>query len=168
MSHTILPLPCSQCAVFLLNSPSHLFAAAGPCSGRAVLHTGQHTFSLSYGIILPSSFTRVLSSALVCSTRPPVSVSGTAAINLKLRSFSRKHGINVFPRRGAVLSGLILQLAFIRASRNYTLSPAVPKAGTPGLLRPSFAINVSTGILTGFPSASLFSLSLGTDSPCPD
>ncbi|PQJ57590.1 hypothetical protein BTO12_09135 [Vibrio splendidus] len=45
---------------------------------------------------MPSSFTRVLSSALVFSTRPPVSVWGTIPYNLKLRGFSWKHGINDF------------------------------------------------------------------------
>lgn len=34
-------------------------------------------FSRSYGGILPSSFNTILSNALVCSTSPPVSVSGT-------------------------------------------------------------------------------------------
>ena len=34
-------------------------------------------FSRTYGSILPSSFNAVLSSALVCSTSPPVSVWGT-------------------------------------------------------------------------------------------
>ena len=38
-----------------------------------------HTFSRSYGAILPSSLTRVLSSALVYSTCLPVSVYGTVA-----------------------------------------------------------------------------------------
>ena len=56
----------------------------------------RRAFSRSYGTILPSSFTRVLSSALVFSTRPPVSVWGTVPDNLKLRGFSRKHGINDF------------------------------------------------------------------------
>jgi len=37
-------------------------------------HHQQRTFSRSYGAILPSSFTRVVSSALVFSTWPPVSV----------------------------------------------------------------------------------------------
>ena len=36
-----------------------------------------HTFSRSYGINLPSSFSRVLSSALEFSSYPPVSVCGT-------------------------------------------------------------------------------------------
>ena len=37
----------------------------------------RHTFSRSYGINLPSSFSRVLSSALEYSSRAPVSVCGT-------------------------------------------------------------------------------------------
>ena len=37
-------------------------------------------FSRSYGGILPSSFNTVLSHALVCSTSPPVSVSGTVYV----------------------------------------------------------------------------------------
>ena len=61
-----------------------------------VLHPHRRTFSRSYGAILPSSFTRVLSSALVFSTQPPVSVWGTVPSYLKLRSFSWKHGINHF------------------------------------------------------------------------
>jgi len=56
----------------------------------------RHTFSRSYGIILPSSFSRVLSSTLEFSSYPPVSVWGTATINLKLRGFSWKQGINHF------------------------------------------------------------------------
>ena len=37
----------------------------------------RHTLSRSYGVNLPSSFSTLLSSALVYSTCPPVSVSGT-------------------------------------------------------------------------------------------
>ena len=96
MSHPIRPLSCLQSAVFLLNSPSHLVTATPNCSIRKGLHCQERTFSRSYGSILPSSFTRVLSSALVFSTRPPVSVWGTMTCNLKLRGFSWKQGINDF------------------------------------------------------------------------
>ncbi|SVD40171.1 uncharacterized protein METZ01_LOCUS393025, partial [marine metagenome] len=58
----------------------------------------------SYGAILPSSFTRVLSSALGFSPRPPVSVWGTVSHNLKLRGFSWKHGIN----HSAPIKGLVI------------------------------------------------------------
>lgn len=96
MSHPIRPLSCLQSAVFLINSPSHLVTAAVISSMGKPLHQQQRTFSRSYGTILPSSFTRVLSSALVFSTRPPVSVWGTISCNLKLRGFSWKQGINGF------------------------------------------------------------------------
>lgn len=96
MSHPIRPLSCLQSAVFLLNSPSHLVTAAAISSVSKSLHQQQRTFSRSYGTILPSSFTRVLSSALVFSTRPPVSVWGTVNGNLKLRGFSWKQGISNF------------------------------------------------------------------------
>ena len=45
----------------------------------------------------------------------------------------------------------------------YTLVPARPTAGVFSLLRPSIAITVGAGILTCFPSTTLFSLALGTD-----
>jgi hypothetical protein len=87
--------------VFLINSRSGLVSAA---------HLRGRTFSRSYGTILPSSFIRVLSSALEFSSSPPVSVWGTVNTNLKLRDFSWKHGIihfsTVVPRHHAsVLNG---------------------------------------------------------------
>lgn len=57
--------------MFLLNSRLGLFTAT---SSR------RHPFSLSYGVILPSSLERVLSLPLVFSTCPPVSVSGTGTL----------------------------------------------------------------------------------------
>ena len=47
------------------------------CATPSWLPTKRSPFSRTYGSILPSSFSIVLSSALVCSTSPPVSVSGT-------------------------------------------------------------------------------------------
>jgi hypothetical protein len=58
--------------VFLVNS-RHPLACAPP----ARLPAREAPFSRSYGGNLPSSFGTVLSSASVCSTSPPVSVSGT-------------------------------------------------------------------------------------------
>ncbi|EEA84274.1 hypothetical protein CLOHIR_02086 [Peptacetobacter hiranonis DSM 13275] len=48
-----------------------------------------HPLSLSYGVILPSSLTTVLSLALGYSPHPPVSVCGTGAFKLD-RDFSRQ------------------------------------------------------------------------------
>ena len=47
----------------------------------------RHPFSRSYGVILPSSLTRVLPRALACSARLPVSVCGTGTFSLA-RGFS--------------------------------------------------------------------------------
>jgi hypothetical protein len=58
--------------VFLVNSRHPLL-----CATPHWLPNERSPFSRSYGGILPSSFNIVLSSALVCSTCPPVSVWGT-------------------------------------------------------------------------------------------
>src|SRR5690606_4481384 len=72
----------------------------------------RRTFSRSYGTILPSSFTQVLSSALGFSPHPPVLVWGTVPCYLKLRGFSWKHGINHFAPNGARhhVSGLCFRI----------------------------------------------------------
>ena len=73
----ILRLTASQRAVFLLNS-------------RLYIHCGfplrKHPFSRSYGVILPSSLTRVLSHTLGFSPRLPVSVCGTGTF-ISLEAF---------------------------------------------------------------------------------
>ncbi len=58
--------------MFLLNSRYPLL-----CATTQWLPTEWSRLSRSYASNLPSSFSIVLSSALVCSTSPPVSVSGT-------------------------------------------------------------------------------------------
>jgi hypothetical protein len=58
--------------VFLVNSRHPLL-----CAPRTWLPKPGAPFFRSYGGILPSSFNTVLSRAWVCSTSPPVSVSGT-------------------------------------------------------------------------------------------
>ena len=58
--------------MFLVNSRHPLL-----CAPRPWLPRDRAPFSRSYGGILPSSFNTVLSHAWVCSTSPPVSVSGT-------------------------------------------------------------------------------------------
>ena len=47
------------------------------CAPSTRLRAQRASLSRSYGGKLPSSFSVILSSALVCSTSPPVSVSGT-------------------------------------------------------------------------------------------
>ena len=150
----------------MINSPSHLVTATPNCSIRKGLHCQERTFSRSYGSILPSSFTRVLSSALVFSTRPPVSVWGTMTCNLKLRGFSWKQGINGFRTvvRSSRVSVLCLRICletppthFHQDNRRLAhLAFSVP-----------IAITSRAGILTCFPSTTPFGLALGSTHPAP-
>ena len=50
----------------------------------------------------------------------------------------------------------------------YTLEPGHPTPGLHNLLRPPIASHQGIGILTDFPSATRFRLTLGADSPCAD
>ncbi len=70
MSGCILRLSSLHSPVFLVNSCLDLFSAPRRLRSR-------DPFSRSYGVNLPSSLTVNLSSALVYSTRPRVSVYGT-------------------------------------------------------------------------------------------
>ena len=63
--------------MFLVNSRYPRLVATLRRFDREDLHAEGPTLSRSYGGNLQSSFTRVLSSALVFSTYPPESVSGT-------------------------------------------------------------------------------------------
>jgi hypothetical protein len=71
-SDRIRRLSTSHSPVFLLNSRYPLL-----CATPLRLPGEGSRLSRSYASNLPSSFSIVLSSALVCSTSPPVSVSGT-------------------------------------------------------------------------------------------
>jgi hypothetical protein len=117
---------------------------------------------------LPSSFSRVLSSALGFSPCPPVSVCGTVTVQLKLRGFSWKHGINHFAIQRPLVITPQLSPPDLPRRHAYTLKPGHPTPGWPTLLRPPIALDSGTGILTCFPSATLLSLALGADSPCAD
>ena len=66
----------AECCVFIKQSqpPIHCNRVRLPLYKFTYL---RHTFSRSYGINLPSSFSAVLSSALEYSSRAPVSVCGT-------------------------------------------------------------------------------------------
>jgi hypothetical protein len=149
--------------MFLINSRSHLVTAASSSVNRQ-----RRTFSRSYGTILPSSFTQVLSSALGYSPHPPVSVWGTVPCYLKLRGFSWKHGINHFAPHGSSSSRFRIVFPDFPKNTPYTLKPGHPTPGWPNLLRPLIAVTGGTGILTCFPSTTPFGLALGTDSPCAD
>ena len=85
----------AECCVFNKQSQPPILCDP-PRLTEQVLNLRGHTFSRSYGINLPSSFSRVLSSALEFSSCPPVSVCGTVRFKLKLSGFSWKRGIGYF------------------------------------------------------------------------
>ncbi len=90
-------------------------------------------FSRSYGASLPSSLTVNLSSALVSSTRPPVSVSGT---QLTLpsnggRGFSRESAPpGVVTAACGSCTVAVSPRLFLRLTSGYTLQRAIPSART--------------------------------------
>ena len=128
--------------MFLLNSCLDLFSAP---------RFHEDPFSRSYGVNLPSSLTMSRSSALVYSTRPPVSVYGTGDMRLTLRAFSRELDYLRYPRaRGLeVLSGSA-QDAHLTAPRLPTPLNGLFRqpAGVPLLRLPDRSAR-SAGILTG-------------------
>ena len=164
--------------MFLVNS------RLGPLSATPSCSTGTRTrgftlpgcpFSRSYGASLPSSLAWVLSSTLVCSTSPPVSVCGTGATSLA-SGFSWPYRINPF--------GFSRNLPLPLASRSTPpricqwelptglegavsprpppdLPPGVP-ASLPGLRHTERG---GTGISTSCPSAAAYACALGPPHP---
>ena len=112
------------------------------------------SFSRSYGSILPSSLTRVISLALVFSTCPPVSVWGTGTPCTLARElfsaawafsgftcvFSKRLGIAPLVLRSYVRSG------FTWAPSPYTLTPGQP---TPGSTYPSASLHCWPSTMAG-------------------
>ena len=143
MSGCILHLAISHSPVFLVNSCLDRFAAP-----RLL---GEDPFSRSYGVILPSSLTVNLPSALVYSTRPRVSVYGTGAHMVLLSGFSREHDYLRYrsARRLRVLSALGSEPGFAWIPPHLTAFNALFRqcAGV-SLLRLHFARMRSNGMLT--------------------
>ena len=149
--------------MFLVNSCSHHFIATLISLESKSLHRTGRTFSRSYGTILPSSFTRVLSSALEFSSRPPVLVWGTILIYLKLRSFSWKHGINHFTQKRVRYQFSALNTRIFLSVLPTTLNKDNHRLADLAYSVPPSQYNKSAGILTCFPSTTLLSLALGVD-----
>ena len=98
--------------MFLVNSRYPLVTATPGSSRREVCHHQRHTFSRSYGANLPSSLTRVLSSALGCSPRLPVSVYGTvSSVTLSEAFLGSRESISSGPSPPHHLSALPLRLS---------------------------------------------------------
>ena len=106
--------------MFLLNSCLGLFSAA------TLLW---HSFSRSYGVILPSSLTRVLSRALGFSPHLPVSVYGTGDGSLS-RSFSWQFRVTCFGTYFPSPSRLSLLQGGFASPAACSLGPGLPTPGS--------------------------------------
>ena len=155
--------------MFLINSRNHRFFATSPSSHRKDVHQKRHTFSRSYGINLPSSFTRVFSSALVFSTCLPVSVCGTVWDLQRLVAFPGSLASTTSPDKSESSSRLrIMNNRICLVALPTRLNQPIQQLASLAFSVPTSLQSPSTGILTCFPSTTLLSLALGADSPCAD
>ena len=143
--------------MFLLNSCLGQFSAA---SSR------WHSFSRSYGVILPSSLTMLLPSALGFSPHPPVSVYGTGAIQT-IAAFLDAW-LTLFP----TLSSVRITSSDCLTDLPARLLPRLRRAFHSRLVLstrvPTVLLYRGTGISTCCPSVTSFDLALGPDLPRAD
>ena len=143
--------------MFLLNSCLGQFSAAS---------SHWHSFSRSYGVILPSSLTMLLPSALGFSPHLPVSVYGTGMYHT-IAAFldSRNHTLRYF-------SSLRVTSSDCTADLPTSLLPCLHRSfhsRLPLSTRvPTVLSYHSTGISTCYPSTTPLSLALGPDLPRAD
>ena len=154
--------------MFLINSRDHLIFETPQRSIRKALHAKGCTFSRSYGANLPSSFTRVISHALVFSTCPPVSVCGTVIFTHNLEAFLGSLASMTSTHTGLLIRSQINSHPDFPKQPTYSVKLALPTASSPSLLRHPFECKNSTGIFACFPSTTPLGLALGADSPYAD
>ena len=130
----------AESCVFAKQSPRPLLCGPGQLV-MYITHQPGLPLSRSYGVILPSSLTRVLPSALGYSPRLPVSVFGTVALethyeaflgSLLMASWRARRLVSPSPLR--VISSTDLPML-----PSYRLRPTIPPVGWPSLLRHPFA-----------------------------
>ena len=144
--------------MFLLNSRLGLFSAATSL---------WHSFSRSYGVILPSSLTRVLPIVLGFSPRPPVSVCGTGTSSL-IRSFSCRREFNCFLSYFQVpITAQPFRCAYFTTHRPYCLDGVYHHSAQSILPCHCLlqSLRCGTGISTCCPSPTTIVLGLGPDLP---
>ena len=143
--------------MFLVNSRLGLFTAA---------LSPEHPFSRSYGVILPSSLTMVLSLALGFSPHLPVLVCGTGT-SVLISGFSRQCEIGSFGTQFPPRHRSALQCADLPTHKPFCLDALDQRRALLILLRPHFIQTNpgGAGISTCCPSPTPFGLGLGPDLP---
>ena len=140
--------------MFLLNSRLGLFTAT----------TSQwHPFSRSYGVILPSSLTMLLPSALGFSPHPPVSVYGTGTVQT-IAAFLGTEPAH-FPTQSSVHVTLLDCTADLPTALLLRLYRSFHSRLRLSSCVPTVLLPCSTGISTSCPSTTPFGLALGPTNP---
>ena len=142
--------------MFLLNSCLGQFSAAS---------SHWHSFSRSYGVILPSSLTMLLPSALGFSPHLPVSVYGTGTVQT-IAAFLGSW-LTHFPTSVRYASRLRIVTRICQRD-SYLACHGIPFPLVLSLCVPTVLLYCSTGISTCCPSATSFDLALGPDLPRAD
>ncbi len=141
----------------MLNSRLGLFSAA--CLSR-------HPFSRSYGVILPSSLTTLLPSALGFSPHLPVSVYGTGTYET-IAAF-----LGSLDSEASLLYSLRVtlqpQCGGFACHTAFALAPVFHSWLFLSFCVPTVLFICGTGISTSCPSATAFALTLGPDLPRED
>ena len=152
--------------MFLVNSRPGRFSAATVSSSGKRYHQPWRPFSRSYGTILPSSLTIVISNTLGFSPRLPVSVCGTDALQIRLEVFLGSVEPVTLRAKGSRhnLSGLrekriCLFLLPTGLNRDFHHPADHTYCVTPSLKH----LYGGTGIFTCYPSLTPFGLCLGSD-----
>ena len=155
--------------MFLVNSHNPHFSATAERSRSSSHHAPRHTFSRSYGVILPSSLAWVLSRALGFSPRPPESVCGTDTKETLYAAFLGSLGSPSLPAEASPhhLSGLrttVCPYRVLAAHPTGLDTDPCTVLGLPFSVPAYFnAFPAGAGILTCFPSPTPYGLGLGTD-----
>ena len=143
--------------MFLLNSCLGQFSAA---SSR------WHSFSRSYGVILPSSLTTLLPPALGFSPHPPVSVYGTG-LSKTIAAF-----LDAWLTHFPTLNSVRITSSDCTADLPTVLLPRLHRLFHfrlwLSLCVPTVLFVCGTGISTCYPSTTTFVLALGPDLPRED
>ena len=149
----------------MVNSRYRLLSATRASFGSKSLHQSGPSFFRSYGGNMQSSLTRVLSSALGFSPRPPESVCGTDTSLAPRGDFLGSMGSRTSGHTATSSPLGVMPPRFYPMGASYGLEPALPAAGCATLLRPPSLQRQwgGTGILTCHPSPTPFGLGLGSD-----
>ncbi len=142
--------------MFLLNSCLGQFSAAS---------SHWHSFSRSYGVILPSSLTMLLPSALGFSPHLPVSVYGTGTVQTIAAFLGSR--LTHFPTLVRYASHLWVARRFFQPYPSCAC-PWIPFQVVLSFCVPTVLSYCSTGISTCCPSATPLGLALGPDFPRAD